>query len=338
LAVISCILGVPCIFALPLPIVALLHPVLPFIFLIAALLAVLLGIISLAKIGLSAGKITGRGFAAIGITIPVLLFFLTMSLRVLARTRCVAYHNYCGTNLSGIGKAMLIYCNDYENEMPRAGGPTSTWGTTRNWRAQNRIDAYGLTDGAPGQATISASLYFLVKYAEITPKQFLCKGDSGVKEFKPSDYGAGGMDLIDLWDFGPNPAKHCSYSYHIPYGPYALTSSSDPGMAVAADRNPWIGPNRRPDKDWNKFDPVGDRKAVKYGNAIAHKTEGQYVLFMDCHVKFEKTSACGVNDDNIYTYWNDKDISRGARPILGSQPADPNDSLLVHDPPLKAGK
>ena len=28
----------------------------------------------------------------------------------------------CGTDLSGIGKAILIYSNDYQDELPRAGG------------------------------------------------------------------------------------------------------------------------------------------------------------------------------------------------------------------------
>jgi hypothetical protein len=241
----------------------------------------------------------------------------------------------CGTNLSGIGKAMLIYANDYDDELPRAGGRNSTWGRTVNWQAVDRYGAYGLSaDGSGGQANISSSFYLLVKYAEVTPKSFVCKSDSGTTEFKPSNYGAGGRELIDLWDFGPEPEGYCSYSYHMPYGLYALTTSSEPGVAIAADRNPWLKSPAAEGKDaglLSSYNPTGGREAINVGNAIAHQEDGQNVLFMDSHVSFEKKPFCGVNDDNIYTWWDGGDIRRGGYPVIGvSEPADRLDSLLVH--------
>jgi len=241
----------------------------------------------------------------------------------------------CGTNLSGIGKAMLIYSNDYDDEFPRAGGKNSVWSNhTPNWLADSRFVAYGLNaDGTGGRATISSSLYFLVKYEQLQPKSFVCKGDYGTTEFKPARYGARGKELIDLWDFGPNPPKHCSYSYHMPYGPYALTTSSEPGMAVAADRSPWMMAPAANPKSIAYFDPDGNREAIKAGNCIPHNGDGQNVLFMDTHVSFEKRSFCGINDDNIYTYWDGQNIRRGAIPNLKSQPAGRLDSMLVNDLP-----
>jgi hypothetical protein len=53
---------------------------------------------------------------------------------------------------------------------------------------------------------------------------------------------------------------------------------------------------------------------------------------MDTHVDFEKVPFSGVNGDNIYTFWDGEDIQRGARPVVGSQPQDRRDSLLVNDP------
>ena len=60
----------------------------------------------------------------------------------------------------------------------------------------------------------------------------------------------------------------------------------------------------------------------------------QNVLYLDSHVNFESTSSCGINEDNIYTSWNGKEIRKGKKPELGSQPADKQDSLLVNDPPV----
>jgi hypothetical protein len=54
---------------------------------------------------------------------------------------------------------------------------------------------------------------------------------------------------------------------------------------------------------------------------------------MDAHVSFQKNSFCGVNNDNIYTYWDGQDIHRGAIPNIKSQPIDRLDSMIVNDLP-----
>ena len=142
------------------------------------------------------------------------------------------------------------------------------------------------------------------------------------------------LGLTDFWDFGTEPMKHCSYSYHHPFGEFPLTSSSEPGMAVAADRNPWMAAPASDGKSWQypRFNPDGNREALNVGNAIQHQEDGQNVLFLDSHVGFEKVPFCGVNDDNIYTFWDGSDIRRAGMPVFGaSEPKDPLDSFLVHD-------
>ncbi len=311
----------------------------------ATILAVILGIIGLVQIAISAGRITGKGFAAIGIAIPVVLFSMIFLAALFLYRPPTAYRMVCGSNLSGIGRAMLIYANDWDNCFPRAGGTDTIWQTKlNNWQADNRIDAFGLRpDGTGGSATISSSLYLLVKYAEVMPKSFICNKDTKSTEFKPAKYGARRKKLTDFWDFGPNPTKHCSYSYHMCYGPYPLnTTSSDAGMAVAADRNPWLDPyTDTTGFRWDDKTKTGGRENIRRyqkGNSGLHQREGQNVLFVDTHVYFEKQPFCGVNQDNIYTYWNGSDVRQGAPPTLKSQPADRLDSLLVNDPPKAAQK
>jgi hypothetical protein len=187
----------------------------------------------------------------------------------------------------------------------------------------------------------------LVKFAEVTPKSFVCKGEPTKKAFKASEHIANFEDE-DAWDFGPSdwgnnigPYNHCSYSYHQPYNQCFLSlASSEPGMAVAADRNPHL--------DWytnpTGFEPfkagknLDGIKFTQLGNASAHQREGQNVLFMDNHVYFEKLSYCGVDEDNIYTTWNPSakyPKEQGAPPACGvydtSVPTNRKDSLLVNE-------
>ena len=106
-------------------------------------------------------------------------------------------------------------------------------------------------------------------------------------------------------------------------------------MAVAADRNPWMTSPGAEGKDPSQlatYVPSGSKEMVNRGNAITHQEEGQNVLFMDGHVAFEKQPFCGAFNDNIYTYWDGRDIRIGGYPLANfSQPADKLDSFLVND-------
>jgi len=295
---------------------------------------------------------TKRGFTLVELLVVIAIIALLMGILMpaLSRVRQLAFRMVCGTNLSGIGKAMLIYANDYEDELPRAGGRGTTWGAmpATGWRQPDRKLAFGLDNtGAKGSATITSCFYLLVKYAEVTPKSFVCKGDAGTTEFRLSDRTdvPTSFELIDGWDFGPpdESFKHCSYTYHVPFGLYALTTSNEPGMAVAADRNPWIKSPAADAAKWTDFrpdvtytgGPIGTSDAAKKGNAIAHQNDGQNVLFLDSHVEFAKRAYCSIEDDNIYTLSRDpaKGDILGQIPVLGSNcvPANRKDSLLVHD-------
>lgn len=137
--------------------------------------------------------------------------------------------------------------------------------------------------------------------------------------------------------------RSCSFSYHVPFGQYALTTSRDPNLAVAADRNPWLPSPAgaasniaefKVDLPGNAATPETGRK----GNAIAHGLDGQNVLFLDGRVTFETRSFCGLEYDNIYTVAigaSDRGLPTGTVPVFPyAMPASLKDSILVHDPRL----
>jgi hypothetical protein len=258
----------------------------------------------------------------------------------------------CGANLARIGKAIRIYANDYEDELPHAGGRYSTWGPLANWTAVNRSMAYGVNPvtGDGGLATFSSCFYLLVKYCGAPPRLFICQGDIGAEEFRLSDVPAGAISastqFSDLWDFGPTIAdatRGCSYSYHAPFGPYALSTASDPNSPMAADRNPWInspGADARPfpGSGTDLFRPDiqgygGSAAQARNGNAITHRSDGQNVLFLDGRVTFETRPYCGIGQDNIYTMSDRSSEGSvfGMPPVSSSQPMSRKDALLLHD-------
>jgi prepilin-type processing-associated H-X9-DG protein len=279
--------------------------------------------------------------------ICLLLLVLVPILAVMPREQAI--RRLCAANLAQIGKTMLAYAKDHQSALPRAGGPTTAWGSVAAWTASNRHRAFDLAaDGSGGKATISSSFYLLVKYYEAPTRLFICRGDKGTTEFKLSGWGKTiptNFTLADAWDFGPflEAFEHCSYSCHIPYGLYPLTTSRDPNLAVAADRNPYLRSPMadalpiagfRPD-----IDPFrGTTEQACWGNAIVHARDGQNVLFLDGHVAFEKRSYCGLDSDNIYLI--SLDAQRGS-PIgmvpawPPALPANERDSVLVHDPDIR---
>lgn len=263
-----------------------------------------------------------KGFTLVELLVVISIIALLMAILMpaLAKVKQLAHRMVCGTNLSGIGKSMIMYSTDNHEEYPIAGPPPSkyygTWGTTYGWQSQDRTKVWTNT------ATITSSFYLLIKFADAQPKQFVCKGDVGSAVFKLSEaFGVLIDDLTQAWDFGPTgkvgqarPGKFCSYSYNMPYywggtESYPVTTVTNPGCAIAADKNPYFDKNAEPyigdgtlkepelDEDLSYQDP--DRK----GSCAAHQRDGQNVLFNDSHINFERYPNCGVNNDNIYKPW-----------------------------------
>jgi prepilin-type N-terminal cleavage/methylation domain-containing protein len=278
-----------------------------------------------------------KGFTLVELLVVIAIIALLMSILMpaLAQVRRLAQRIICGTHLSAIGKAMLVYAQDNEQDLPRAGGKLSIWSTTgkiKKWDAEGdgtntaQKNAFGTaTSGNP--ATISSCLFLLIKYADGIPKIFNCAGDLDSRIFDLSESENTTLTNIkDAWDFGNGntsdgllwPGQYESYSYHMPFSYnsgakcYALESSDSAASPVCADRNPYLDKNARiyidrknPDDEYVKWDSkVGYIDQDKVRNAAAHQREGQNVLYVDAHVEFEKTPNCGIQNDLIWINWD----------------------------------
>ena len=295
------------------------------------------------------------------VIIFIIMVLLLIFMPILNSLHKIAQRVVCETNLKGLGAAQIVYATDFGDEYTIQGcygTPAWTTGTDgfsnldKDWSEAKEI-------------TVGASLFLLVREADVSPKSFVCpSSDEQVYngEGCPPD-----LDIIQLWDFGhpdvenTGPGNCVSYSYQMPYGPnggpghYAADASKSAEFAIMADKNPWYDPKLRTGTltadNWYEYvAPMGpyydkgnlEKWKIQAANAQPHKRQGQNVLYADGHVSFEKYSDAGFKYDNIYTRRgigdSDSDIRIGnpgemARYTIDNawQPRDADDSFLVND-------
>jgi len=264
-----------------------------------------------------------KGFTLIEllVVIAIVIFMMGTLAAALSGSRQTAVRLVCETNLTGIGRAMAVYAGDNNYEYPCAAPPGMAWSTAGVISDSRAWDSPDPTVAFKYGGTITSCFYLLIKYADVTPKQFLCEGDDGVQEFTLSKAGRTiATNIRQLWDFtngraGIWPGEFCSYSYHMPFQvenprsgvpgepdtvSFGINGMSNPASPVCADRNPHLDKNIL-------YEGPGGVDA----NSAAHQGKGQNVLYKDGHVKFEKEVTCGINGDNIYTYGGDPDLGGG---------------------------
>ncbi|MHC5198568.1 MAG: type II secretion system protein [Planctomycetota bacterium] len=261
-----------------------------------------------------------------GLTLTELLIVLAITLFLLTCINPILKINWrkrgrvvCGTNLKGLGTAMFVYSNDYDDEYPKLGsGP---WSKELGY---NFDDEKISASNFEGPCTITSSLYMLVRESDVSPKSFICTETTpdrrSVRPEKYSEFdgqNSKNLDIVELWDFGPEPHKHIGYAYHNPYSKYPAGSWLPASFATMADMSPWFsnGDIQPPQTGENAPQVIRltDPTTWKYGLSLNHQynnkrySEGHNVLFADGHTSYEKQPNVGVNGDNIYTFWSTED-------------------------------
>lgn len=280
-----------------------------------------------------------KGFTLVEllVVIAIIAMLLAILMPALAKVKTLAYQMLCGTNLKGVANAILVYSQDNSEKYPVAGVSGVTWNVanTTNPAAQLlanngswQWDDTSKPTSSNSKATVSACLYLLVKYADVSPSSFVCKANKQKKlniQYSQStnadtrERGGAiasghvqGKDATECWDFSNAPSRYCSYAYSYPWTfggvNYALSSSAKAGMAVAGDLNPWI--DWKDDPTWNggvgvsgtnygvdaatpdytspQLIRAAKKETFVAGNSLAHDGTGQNILFNDAHVEFTK--------------------------------------------------
>jgi len=285
-----------------------------------------------------------RGFTLIEllVVIAIIAMLLAILMPALSKVKKIAMRVICGTNLKGLGTAQTVYANENKDNWAIANATTTTsWSIiyTNGWDN-------GGTALPAGPLTVGASLYMLVRNADVSPKSFVCPA-SDQKEFDGKN--TRNYDIVQLWDFGTSitnatltksmgPKNCVSYSYHQPYSgeptrlgkksSYAVDGTRSSSFAAMADKNPWFDSKitglctsypvtstswtdavRRMFPYYGATPAPTSDPAVRMANSYPHGREGQNIAFADGHSAYMNTADVGVKNDNIYTQWSTADAT-----------------------------
>ncbi len=278
-----------------------------------------------------------KGFTLIELLVVIAIIAMLMAilLPALSKVKKIAMRVICGTNLKGLGTAQTVYANDYDDEYTVQGAKLAhTWTDgTSNWQQE----AQNVTNTA-GNITVGASLYMLVREADVSPASFVCPSSDQQEFSGKNDFN---LDIVELWDFGhpqagtpEGPTLCVSYAYQMPYaagqanysgttgakGRYSADGTRSAAFAVMSDKNPYF--DTKLDNGGASADDYMERVApvaantgstawddlpkwsVMVQNTQPHDRESQNILFADGHASNEKRADVGVKYDNIYTQWS----------------------------------
>jgi prepilin-type processing-associated H-X9-DG protein len=234
--------------------------------------AIILGIIALTNIHKTPALFAGKGMATAAVAtgaaaIVLLPVLLVVEIGSQGKPRELSNRAVCAANLRGVMQSLLVYAADNADSYPYLGPPA--------------IAAQPALNPAPG--AVMNDMFVSVSTGMVSPKQFICRSDPAKTALSS---GAG-----TYWNdpAGGNPNLCYSYSFAFQYSaPDKLgnwwQNTVDAGLPIAADMNPGS--------------QILRGKTIR--NSLNHQGDGQNVAFADAHVEFSRTPTCGEGNDHIY--------------------------------------
>ncbi len=272
------------------------------------------------------------------VVIAIIALLISILLPSLSRARELSKRLVCASNVKGIGTSAKIYANDNAEKwmMPpfksaainedgidylkedttfsMQPSDEGEVGFDREYQSTSETPAFP-NEGSTA-VSVTRAFWMLVRSGDITVKQYICpsSGDSQDE-----------TENLDLYyDF--ESYYNISYGYQVPFGPRHTQphEGMDNRQILAADKGPYYINTYIP--DWavgirGLIDTEDSPKTWRPFNSPNHAREGQNCLYADGHASFNKTPACGIDSDNIYTKMTEMwGTAQGYNRIHGESP------------------
>jgi prepilin-type processing-associated H-X9-DG protein len=285
------------------------------------------------------------------VVIGIIALLIGLLLPALAAAREQANRTVCAANIRGMAQSMIAYAASNGDHFPATPGefggmyinsPLPPGHYAAGQSAQQVVaDWFNLTDGSsvyqPSTGSVISCLWLMVLLQYETPPSFICPSDpyavgpSLLYGTAPgtAQYAYGNFGNLSNNQAQSNFGQGESYSIAYPW----LVAPPDPSNVVPMQAGTWwttragaeipIISDMAPDDDGSPSQGRGYRNTTllpgnTYGNYVYnsgnHNGDGQNVGFADGHVVWEKTPYCGMNHDNIYTYYATPYFGAGVSP------------------------
>lgn len=186
-----------------------------------------------------------NGFTLVELLVVIAIIALLVSILLpsLQQARELTKRTLCLTNLNGVGKAVALYLNAYDDKYPYMDNPAADAGLIRRTNTNKKVKP---NPNDPNQRSITSLMFFYVREGN-HPAMFVCpsdadadaKGDPSTRDPNTGEY---------YWDF--TGYQYVSYSVQAvslrpdPNSPGSVlrTRFSNPKQFYMADKNPnWNG-------------------------------------------------------------------------------------------------
>ena len=242
----------------------------------------------------------------------------------------------CQSNLSQIGKALLLYSNENKGAFPQTHYvPDAPISLTNDGFANANPFVVAPTPATTNN--IPAAMFLLIRTQDMTTEVFTCPQGTAERDQLANVAATQRGNFTGTGQPGGTVVNNVSYSFlnvypgtavrEKGYKTFITAFSSD--FAVAADISP-LAPN---DPTWKTISVGVPRSVIIKGNSRNHDGDGQNVLYADGHAEFQQTPLCGTEYDNIFTPADPAAPPKTGASGTGTDPVHATDSVLLINAP-----
>jgi len=280
-----------------------------------------------------------KGFTLVEllVVIGIIALLISILLPSLNRAREQANRVKCASNLSQIGKAIIMYQTENKGSYPRTYySPNAGIIASNQGAAQDQ--SFGTTPNTPGPVgtnNVVASFFLLAKTQDMAAEVFVCPSSQGERD----TYGNNPNGALARSGWTEIPTN-LTYSYLVPFPSNAAVADGfqlknlGAEYAVAGDMNPGNrgGSGAQADNVTN-VSYNSPRSVMANANTNNHNGDGQNILYGDGHAEWQSTPFAGMQRqgyrDNVYTHGAGTANSGNGTSFSAAGPADKLDTFLL---------